>query len=130
MRVQDGNTLQRVGASEYLVHRAVVAHLSSYGAQDAIVWHTPNGGTRNIVEARKFKAMGVRAGIPDLMIYRGKQLYALELKSDKGGKVSREQVACMKRLTEEGALCAVARGVDEALSVLDEWGLLTRKARK
>jgi hypothetical protein len=30
-------------------------------------WHTPNGGSRDAVEAMKFKSMGVRRGVPDLI---------------------------------------------------------------
>lgn len=29
--------------------------------------HSPNGGYRNALEAKRFKAMGVRAGFPDLI---------------------------------------------------------------
>lgn len=33
-----------------------------------LFFHIPNGGKRHIVEATKFKAMGVVAGIPDLFL--------------------------------------------------------------
>ena len=30
--------------------------------------HIPNGGSRNVIEAAKFKKMGVKAGVPDLQL--------------------------------------------------------------
>lgn len=33
-----------------------------------LLWHTPNGGSRHILEAAKLKRQGVRAGIPDLFL--------------------------------------------------------------
>lgn len=116
-------------ASEDAVHRAVVQHLAAYGDPAAVVWHTPNQGIRKIAYGQKLRAMGVQAGMPDLMIFRGGRLYCLELKREKGGRVSRKQLECMRRLQDEGALCAVAAGVDEALAQLNDWGLLTRKPR-
>lgn len=31
-------------------------------------WHTPNGGKRNAREAARLKAMGVKAGVPDVFV--------------------------------------------------------------
>ncbi len=33
-----------------------------------LIHHSPNGGKRNAIEAKKFKDMGVVAGFPDLFI--------------------------------------------------------------
>ena len=41
-----------------------------------LLFHTPNGGSRNVIEAAKFKRMGVRAGVPDLMLPVPRQGYA------------------------------------------------------
>ena len=32
------------------------------------LYHTPNGGYRNVAEAAHFKRMGVRPGVPDLFL--------------------------------------------------------------
>ena len=32
-------------------------------------WHTPNGGRRWKLEAKRFKAMGVKPGVPDILIF-------------------------------------------------------------
>ena len=33
-----------------------------------MLYHVPNGGKRNPTEAARFKAMGVKAGVPDLCL--------------------------------------------------------------
>jgi hypothetical protein len=76
-----------------------------------------NGGKRNLLEALKFKRMGVSAGFPDIEIplpiapYHG--LY-IELKRQKGGKLSESQIEWLNYLNEKGYYAVVARGFDEA----------------
>lgn len=48
------------------------------------LFHVPNGGLRNKREATKFKAMGVIAGIPDLVLVHAGQLVGFELKTATG----------------------------------------------
>ena len=59
-----------------------------------LMYHVPNGGKRSKAEAVRFKAQGVKAGVPDicLPVPRGKYhgLY-IELKRVKGGRVSAAQ---------------------------------------
>ena len=49
------------------IQRAVFDHIGAHGAPGLVAWHTPNGGKRNAVEAARFKAMGVRPGVSDLV---------------------------------------------------------------
>lgn len=37
-----------------------------------MLYHVPNGGKRNPAEAARFKAMGVKAGVPDLCMAAAK----------------------------------------------------------
>lgn len=53
---------------EESLHRACVAYLRAALPKPWIVWHTPNGGGRSKAEAGILKAMGVLAGMPDLLI--------------------------------------------------------------
>ena len=50
-----------------------------------LIFSTPNGGTRNIVEAKKLKATGTMAGVADLTILlpNAKTIF-VELKTDIG----------------------------------------------
>lgn len=69
--------------------------------------------------------MGVKAGIPDLMlIWRGK-VYGLEIKT-RTGRSSREQDAMLAAIIAAGGHAAIAYGLDAALDQLAAWGLLGR----
>ena len=49
-----------------------------------IIFAVPNGGTRNILEAKKFKATGLLSGVSDLIIVQPNRNIFLELKIEKG----------------------------------------------
>lgn len=54
-----------------------------------LLHHSPNGGRRSIREAARFKAMGTRAGFPDLVLLvprLGCGALFLELKTPKGAQ--------------------------------------------
>ena len=85
--------------------------------------HSPNGGFRNASEAAKFKAMGVRAGFPDLVLLvpRGKcPFLAIELKYGRNGQ-SERQKAYQKALEAVGARYVVVRSVEEFKKVVEEY---------
>jgi hypothetical protein len=88
-----------------------------------IVWHTPNGGRRDRIEAARLKALGVLRGIPDLLLLRDGHLYGLELKSE-DGRPSPAQLATLDALQRAGATCAIAVGLLNALRQLEQWQLL------
>lgn len=47
----------------------VVEFLTRALPADAVFFHVPNGGKRTKAEAGRFKAMGVKAGVPDLVVF-------------------------------------------------------------
>jgi hypothetical protein len=52
----------------------------------------PNGGRRDLVEAARLKAEGVKRGAPDLLVFFANgQNVALEMKARSGGRISPEQ---------------------------------------
>lgn len=91
----------------------------------------PNGGSRNIAEATKMVAAGLRKGVPDIFLpdpyglvglpsYHG--LY-IELKiekrrKEKNGGCSQEQLDYLDYLTSAGYCCKVCYGWIEARDVL------------
>lgn len=114
---------RRVSRPEEQIQAAVVLHLTIRAVSGVVWWHTPNGGSRTVAEAGKFKALGVKAGVPDLLAVRAGRLFALELKAQ-GGRLSEGQTDMLKQLTDAGVQTAVAVGLDDALAVLERWGLL------
>ena len=88
------------------------------------LYHIPNGGKRGKIEAARFKAMGVKAGVPDLHLavprggYHG--LY-IEMKRRENGRVSADQREWIDGLRENGYCVAVAYGCHEAEDVLEAY---------
>jgi hypothetical protein len=106
-------------------------------ARPHIDWcHVPNGagimggrfdGAR-IGKLKKLEAMGVRKGVPDLLVFTPPPAHphakgaAIELKRRKGGTVSPEQQEWLLKLTALGWKTAICKGADEAIQQLKEWG--------
>src|SRR5215471_11786734 len=65
---------------EERLHAALAMHLRKR-APDLLWWHCPNGGARNIIEATKFKRLGVLAGVPDILAIHNGEIFGLELKA-------------------------------------------------
>ena len=89
-----------------------------------LIYHIPNGGSRNAIEARHLKAQGVKAGVPDICLPVARQGYHglyIELKRQKGGRVSEAQQDWIDRLNEQGYLARVCAGFREAVKVIDEY---------
>ena len=89
-----------------------------------LLMHIPNGGSRGPVEAARFKAMGVRAGVPDMFLPAPRGGYCglwIELKRRKGGRVTPEQLAWLGALRFEGYAAAVCRGWEEAAAALKRY---------
>lgn len=112
--------------AEDRIQKAVVQFLALNARPGVVYWHTPNGGSRNPIEAKKLKGMGVRAGMPDIMLLADGKLYALELKTEKG-RVSPRQLDVLDDLIDAGAETAVAFGLRDAIEALQRWRLLRRK---
>lgn len=108
---------------EQQIHRAVVSHLSIRAKSDCYWFHPPNGGKRTPTEASILTSLGVKAGIPDLILIRGGQTFGLELKTE-CGRVTDKQQACHGAMREAGATVETAYGLDEALYHLKQWGLI------
>ena len=85
-----------------------------------LLYHIPNGGSRNSIEAYHLKEQGVKAGVPDLClpVARGAfhGLY-IELKI-KGNKPTTKQRDWIERLREQGYKAEVCYGWEEASGVI------------
>lgn len=118
-----------LSASEEQVQRALAEYLA-WNLKPGVCWtHMPSGGMRDRVAGAKLKAMGHHAGWPDLQfVYCGTILF-LELKTDRG-RVSDAQLAVHQALRAQGVTVRVAAGLDDALAIIDEWGLFRRPVRE
>lgn len=108
---------------ETAIHCTVVQHLRSRGVAGMVWWHTPNGGYRSKSEGALFKAMGVRAGVADIVLFHQSKLYCLEIKAQ-GGRASEEQLGFISEIDRAGAYTALATGLDACLATLESWGLI------
>lgn len=89
-----------------------------------MLFHIPNGGSRGKAEAGRFRAMGVRAGVPDLFLPVAKSGWHglfIEMKRQRGGRVSDEQKAWIYALVAQGYLAIVCRGAEEAIENIKEY---------
>jgi VRR-NUC domain len=69
------------------------------------------------------QGLGVVAGVPDIIAVRSGQMYCLELKAP-GGKLTDNQRATHSAMITAGAQVATADNLDDALALLEGWGLL------
>ena len=117
-------TLRRL---EDQLQRAVLEHLEVRAVPSCSWFHVGNGGYRTRVEARVFRSLGVKAGVPDLILIRDGKTYGLELEAD-GGRLTPVQQTTHVLMREAGAVVEVAAGIDAAIWQLEAWGLLRGRA--
>ncbi|MDD6083800.1 MAG: VRR-NUC domain-containing protein [Oscillospiraceae bacterium] len=93
-----------------------------------MLYHIPNGGSRNKIEAAHLKQQGVKAGVPDLCLpvargeYHG--LY-IELKYGKN-KPTENQKRWIKLLRSQNYKAEVVYGWEEASKIILEYLKSTR----
>lgn len=84
------------------------------------IFAIPNGGFRHKTTAERMKAEGLRAGVPDLFVPEWRVF--IEMKRQKGGRVSDDQADWLGYLAESGYTCIVAKGYEDALNQLEALG--------
>lgn len=88
------------------------------------LYHTPNGGFRNSIEAANLKRQGVKAGVPDLFLaspHAGFCGLYIELKSDKTCKLSDNQKEWIEGLRKQGYQAGVCYGAEHAIRVIENY---------
>ena len=103
-------------------------HLRMRSAPGVYAFHVPNGGWRSHIEAAILKGLGVRAGVPDVIAVKDGRTYALEIKAP-GGRLTVAQNAAHAALRAAGATVLTSYSLDDAISMLEEWGLLRGRAQ-
>lgn len=85
--------------------------------------HIPNGGSRGKSEGARFKAMGVKAGMPDLILPVANGEFNnlwIEMKVD-GGKLSPEQQNLHQSLSKHGGNVVVAWNWRDAIAAICDY---------
>lgn len=96
-----------------------------------LMFAIPNGGHRNLLVARKMKAEGVKAGVPDIFlpVARGGfhglfvEMKAESARPKKGGKGGLSDLQCewIGDLRNQGYKVAVCYGRDEAIAEITNY---------
>ena len=89
-----------------------------------MMFHIPNGGIRSKPEAVRFKKIGVKAGVPDLFLpvaRGGWHGLFIEMKRQKGGRLSEEQAEWLKALEAEHYCAVVCAGAEEACDTIMQY---------
>ena len=107
---------------ESLIQAAVVSALSLLGLYVLMI---PNGelGKISMAAASRAKAMGLRAGVSDLIVMgQDSKAHFLEIKTATG-RLSESQKKFEALCLKKDWPYAVARSVDEAVEIVKKWGL-------
>lgn len=129
--------LKLKGPTEDQIQKAVIdyaKHVKYKGRQLAdYLHHSPNGGKRTTKvgkngkryspEAAKFKAMGTKAGYPDLILDIARGGYhglRIELKTAKG-RPTKSQLERIEMLNDEGYQALIAYGTKEAIAAIETY---------
>ena len=119
-KVKARNNRHGVG-SEYEIQRRFAEYIDT--EHPDVLWCASAGGARTSMnEAKRLKATGYKRGFPDVFVYEPRGAFhglAIELKKDKGGRVSTSQKEWLKSLEMRGFKATVAKGFDEAVKVLE-----------
>ena len=89
-----------------------------------LMYHIPNGGSRNKIEAAHLKLQGVKAGVPDVCLpvprggYHG--LY-IEMKRRRGGVLRPDQREYIEALKAQGYRVEICKGFHLAADLIEEY---------
>ncbi len=109
--------------AEETLQKAIVAHLRLRGT-GALWFHVPNGEHRSKRTGARLKAMGVRAGVCDLVFCLPTGLFAaMELKAP-GGRLSPAQKDFEAQCRKLGVPHAVVGDLNTAIDILLGWEVI------
>ena len=112
---------------ESRLHFDIVRILNDHAKPGWIHFHVPNGERREIKTGARLKKMGVRRGVPDLVLFSPSgKIHLLELKRN-GENLSPSQEEFRGWAIRTGVPFVTAHSFTEALVALDTWGVLRIK---
>lgn len=99
-------------------------HIRSKYPELKMLFHIPNGGTRDAIEGRHLKQAGVKPGVPDLFLAAPSGQYHglfIEMKTETG-RATEAQKYWIEHLNSTGYFAEICHGWQAAVRVL-EWYL-------
>ena len=123
---------------EFVIHAALVEHLRSFRRPGVVFFHPPSGEERTkrvhpktgkvfCPGGTRLQRMGMRKGVPDLVLLYSGRIMGLEIKRPDGA-LSREQKEFRIEWERAGGIYAVVRSVEEGKALLAAWGVVTEEA--
>jgi hypothetical protein len=109
---------------EQALQRAVV-HYLAVALTPASWFSTFPAGGGGYLRGAILKGIGLKAGVPDLLLIHAGRVRFLELKSGKG-RVSEAQEACAAALLAAGTTVVVVRSLEAVKQALLDWDIPTR----
>lgn len=111
------------------IHKAILSLLIAVLPARAVIHHSPNelqitaSPAARAIAVNRAKALGMRAGWPDLEWLLDGRMYFFEVKAP-DGKESADQADIRAQLIAAGALVEVVASVEQAEAALKKWGLM------
>jgi hypothetical protein len=123
--------MTRRARPEDIIQKTVFQHIALRGVPGLVAFHVPQGnklgGKRSAkgvaIQGSINKGLGVKPGVSDIIALHDGKFYALELKTA-GNVPTDEQIAFIEKVKAAGGHAGWVEGLDRALYVLENWGLL------
>lgn len=109
--------------SENQLHKSIAEYLD-LALPRSIFWTTFPSGGGGLVRGKELKEKGLKAGVPDILIIASGEVYWIELKKEKKGRLSKDQNITIPRLQLAGCKIAVCRSLEDVEITLTNWGLV------
>lgn len=114
---------RRLHYRESPIQKSIVNFLQAALPENALFYAIPNEGRRSPQQAGLAKAMGLRAGMPDLGLVHEGRAFFLEVKDPKRGRLSKSQSETIPQLRAAGAGVAIVTSPEEVEHQLRAWGI-------
>jgi hypothetical protein len=127
-------TMRGEAAEEFVIHAGLVEWFRQF-KRDGVVFFHPSSGEERTKRVNpktgkvfcpggtRLQWMGLRKGVPDLVILHSGRIGGLEVKTPTG-TLSREQKEFRVEWERAGGIYGVVRSVEEGKALLKEWGVI------
>jgi len=110
---------------EQQLHKDVADYLAVALPIDCVFTSINPVSSKKPAAAGLSKALGMKSGIPDLLFIYKARPHFIELKA-KRGKISDDQHSMIAMLISAGAVCAIAKSVEDVIAILQAWNIPLR----